>query len=232
MSAVRDVVNQLAEHADLRLLAGLYSAVSVPTERVRERLRRTGRPFVDGDGPPPPMIDVDDTATWVIEQATYSAASLSGFAALGGLASIPPETIASSVAVLRLAQRLAVVYGFDPDTDRGQVAVWRALAAGLEVELPGEGPLEVRLRDLPQMMLPSVTLESAGAQFARAVIVRTAFSILRRVTRLVPVVSTGMSAYSARQRMAETGARMQSALQRLSETAGSTLAIEDAVEIR
>jgi hypothetical protein len=233
MAGVREVLAQLLEHADHRLPSGFYLAISVPTERVRSKLRRSRRAFIDpGEAAPPELADVDATATWVISQASLSGAMLGGFASVAGAASVPPEALATAVAWVRLAQRLAIVYGFDPETERGQLAVWRALAAGLELQMPDHGPLSMRVRDLPTMILPRATMVSASAEMARAVLRQSLWSLATRVTRLVPIVSPGVSAVSARRRVSDVGERMKAALRRLAEVPGDLDVVEDAVEVR
>ena len=52
---------------------------------------------------------------------------------------VPPEAALSIVLVIRMIQRLCVVYGFDPETDRGEAALTRTLAAVWNVTLPEGG---------------------------------------------------------------------------------------------
>lgn len=230
MAGFRDVVADLAERMDRRLPAGFYAAVSVPTEGVRARLRRDRRAFIDPDAAAvPPMHEVDATAERVIRQASFGSASLGGIASIAGAASVPPEALAQTIAVLRLAQRLAIVYGFDPDTERGRIAVRRALAAGLELDLPDEGPLEVRMSDLPRLLAPR-DARSAGLTLARSAVRSTTYMLARRVSRLVPFVSPAFSAVAARRRVQEVGLRMRELLRRLAEVPDAG-AIEDATVV-
>jgi hypothetical protein len=231
MPVVREVLALLGEHVDQRLPTGLYVAVSVQTERERQRLRRASRPFLAPDAPAPPLADVDLTAAWAVRQASLAAATLGGIAGVGGPMSVPPEALASAVGVLRLAQRLAVIYGFDPETDRGQMAVWRALAAGLEIELPPSGPMQVRLRDVPDMLVPRQNLQSAGVALTRSVLRSTAWSIAGKLSRFVPVLAPGFSAVGSRHRMRQVGGRMQAALHRLAEVPQELAFVEEAIEV-
>jgi hypothetical protein len=228
---IRAILGEMADRLDENLPAGLYVAISVEPERVRQRLRGARRPFVDPASPSLPSLEqVDETAAFLVRQLSYTSMSTGALASVVGLASVPPEAVANAVVALRLAQRLAVVYGFDPATDRGQIAVWRALAAGLEFELPGEGPLQVRIRDLPNVIRPSV--QSAGLELTRSVLVQSVWLLLRRITRLMPIVSPGISAISARRRVRDMGGRMQQALRRLAEMPADPLrGMADAVEL-
>lgn len=230
MPALRDLFDRLVDHADQRLPAGFYAAISVPTARTRERLRARHKAFIDPDrSEVPAMVDVDATATWVISQSKLNYATLGGIAAVGGWASVPPEALASAMGVVRLGQRLAVVYGFDPETDKGQMALWRALASGLEMELPSEGPMQVRLRDLPAVLAPQPV--SAGTYMARQVLTRQAYAIATRFTRLIPLVSPILSASRSHSRMHAVGERMRDVFRRLAEIPAEMRFVEDAVEV-
>ena len=142
---------------------------------------------------------------------------------------MPPEALAQVVTVLRLAQRLAVVYGFDPDDDRGQVAVWRALAAGLQVEMPAQGVLRMRASEIPALVVSS---GSAAAEMTRAVLAGVGALVAGRAWRFLPVVGTSVSMGELRREMTEVGRRMQAVLCRLSDHEDAAVAIEDAEEIR
>jgi hypothetical protein len=229
MGLPRDLVEIVVEHADKRLPAGLYAAISVATDRTRVRFRNARRPFFDPDGQPVSLNEADDTAAWVIRQSSFNAAAFGGLTSLAGAVTIPYETLGSVVSVVRLAQRLAIVYGFDPETDRGQVAVWRALAAGLDIDLPAQGPMQVRLRDLPPALVPRPS--SAGAWLARQVVRRSAWGVVASVTRFVPVLASGVSVVGARRRTGEIGDRMRTALRRLAEIPPELRFMEEAVEV-
>ena len=132
--------------------ANAYRGLSVNTRVYRTRLRTARRSFCDPNVPDTPKLgEVDKTAAWVSEQVGLQTGIRSGIASLAGAVSIPPEVLLTLVTYVRLAQKLTIVYGFDPHSDTGQMVMWRALAAGLETELPEQGPLGMRLRDLTRL---------------------------------------------------------------------------------
>lgn len=235
MANVRDIVGEAVSDAADRLDRGsiraLYAAVSVPVERERARLRRTRRPFVDPGQPIPHPDAVRQTATRVVDQATFSATALGGFAGLGGAVSVPPEVMATMVAVVRLAQRLAIIYGFDPDRDRGQMALQQALSAGLQVDLPDGGPMGLKVTDLPGVFARSAPREVPVA-ITRALVRQTAWMVVGSIGRFIPVVSAGAGAVGGRRRMRQIGHRMRESLERLAELpmADGTVVV-DAVEV-
>ena len=234
MSIIRDIASSWLARADQRLVGEVVAAVSVNTDEMRQRLRQARRPFLDpAETGRPSWAEVEQTSEFVIRQARVKVGALGGMASLAGLLSVPPEVVATAVAGLRLAQRLAIIHGFDPDTDRGEMAVFRALAAGFEVTLPERGAMAVRVSDLPGLVVSRGAPDpsSAGGALVASVARQSASLIGRRVTRLVPVVFSGWSAVAARDRMDDIGRRMVAVLRRLAEAPEVGTNFEDAVEV-
>ncbi|MFK7930860.1 MAG: hypothetical protein AB8H79_21935 [Myxococcota bacterium] len=229
---VADVFSDGVRRADRSSIRALYAAVSVPVARERARLRRTGRPFLDPEAPTPDLDQVRQTATRMVEQATFSATALGGIAGMGGAVSVPPEVMATLVGVVRLAQRLAIVYGLNPDTDRGQLAVQQALSSGLQIDLPTGGPMGLKISDLPGVFARSAPKEVTVAM-TRAVVRQTAWMVVGSIGRFIPVISAGAGAVGGRRRMREVGHRMREALERLAELPlQEGTVIVDAVEVQ
>lgn len=229
MSA-RAAFADLLRQADHRMVAHWVRAISVSPDRVRRQLRAQGLPFWDGEDRPD-MNEVDRTANWCIQQARANGRVLGGVAGLGGLASIPPEALAQIVATIRLGQRLCIVYGFDLDTDRGRMALWSALAAGWQVTLPEQGPVGMRVSDLPGVLVPGVGQpQDVMGQMMHTVVRSASWGLARRVSRLVPLVGAGVSADSGGQAMDGIGRRMRDVLRSRRATA-PLLDIEDAIEV-
>ena len=222
----------MKDWADEALLANAYRGLSVNTRVFRTRLRTAQRSFCDPNVPQTPtMHEVDKTAAWVSEQVGIQTGIRSGIASLAGAISIPPEVLLTLVTYIRLAQKLTIVYGYDPHSDKGQMVMWRALAAGLETELPEQGPLGMRLRDLTRLFsMPRA--DQVGTQVTRALVKKSVWAVLRRTTRYVPVLSLGSSTIGGRRRMRSAGHRMNQVLRRLcdSET-DPPLLIQEAVEV-
>lgn len=233
MAELPALVADVLDRADSALVSGWYSAVSVHPERVRAWLRFRGLPFVDPAVPPsPPLTEVDHTADVVIGRASTLVGALGGAAGLVGAATVPPEWVAANVAVLRLAQRLCVVYGFDPSNDRGQMALCRALAAGYDVQLPETGPMRMRLRDLAALARPGRPEPGMGGRIARAMAVSSAWWVAGQVTRFVPLVSASTHAWDSQRKVDEIGRKMLAVLRRIAEVpAALEGAIEEAVEL-
>lgn len=236
MPRLRDRVGEAVADAAHRLDSGsiraLYAAVSVPTARERARLRRTRRVFVDPEAPErPDAAAVARTARVVIDQSTFQATAVGGAAGLGGLATVPPEILATLVAVIRLAQRLAIVYGFDPETDRGQLALREAISDGLGLDLPEGGPMGLAASDLPKILAGSVPTE-VNAAMTRALVRQGVWMVVGRVGRFIPGIAVGTGALSARRRMRDVGEKMREVYARRADLPNAAaLDVVDAVEV-
>lgn len=231
--ALSDRLTSWLSAADRQTLPGLYSAVSVNPERVQRWLRGAGKPFVDPEAEArPDAWTLEQTAAWVTQQSRLRMTVLGGLAGLGGALGIPPEAAATMASGLRLAQRLAVVYGFDPRTDTGQMAVWQALAAGFQVELPESGAMGMRMSTVPRLVVGGVTRPEAAGTLATAVARQSAVWVGLRFTRFLPLplLSSGLGARAAHRRVGDVGRRMGHTLSRLTAAPAPQRVIE-AVEV-
>lgn len=228
--ALKDTLYDAIDLADARFVTGWYAAVSVDVERFRRLLRGSKRPFVDPEHPAAPLELIEGTAAWVIAHTRQQATAIGGLAGLAGWTSVPHEVVANAIALVRLAQRLAIVYGFDPGTDRGDLAVWQGLAAGLEIELPASGPAGIRVTDLPAVLVPREAPRTVAVALARGVAWRSVGLVAGRMTRFVPVIFAGTAAVAARTRTQAIAERMRATIRRLVEFPAGTLP-DDAVEI-
>lgn len=204
------LLQSLGERLDEELLPNVYAAASVPTAEIRAWLRAEGLPFQDPEtGVWPSAAELEDAAEKVVTSAKDRAVAVGVVSGLVGAAAIPPEVLLAVVGSLRMAQRLAVVYGFDPDTDAGKLVMWRALATAWNVDLPAEGPVDLRLHQLPQLFRSQVpATRHATAWLARQVVLRAASAVVGRITRAVPGLGAGIGAFGARRRTLEMGKKM------------------------
>jgi hypothetical protein len=224
----------LLTDADRRVLPAITAAVSVDPDRVRQWLRLGARAFVDPERPErPDEAAVLATARFVVAQSQQRMALASGTLGLGGLATIPPEALATGVSSLRLAQRLAVVFGLDPRTDRGRVAVWMALAAAYEVDLPDQGPLGPRVSELPGALIGRIDPKDTALGVGAAVLRGSALRLLANATRWfpLPAVSLGLSLRGAARRHLLAGERMIEAIRGVADAPDHPGWV-DAVEVR
>lgn len=231
MSEAGDRVRQLAEVVDGGAVRTLIAAVGVRTARVRSRLQAAGLAFVGQEGLPPEPWELDRAAQVVVGWSRANVGMVGGMTGLGGLLGLPPEAAALVVARLRLAQRLAVVYGFDPETDRGRVAVARALAAAWEIDLPPGGVEGLRVSEIARLAVARAPRPNLPGDLATAVAVRSALSVFGRLGRFVPLVGSAVAVVEGQSRIEESGRLMVHALRRLAGAPGGDAEIEDAVEV-
>jgi hypothetical protein len=232
---LQQVLRQLGQQLDKDLLPNLYRRAGLRTEAIRDELDAQNVPYYDPTtGRTPTAIELDGSVQVVSARAVRAGTLTGGMAGFGGLLAVPPEVVASLVQTLRLAQRLAVIYGHDPETERGRLLLWRGIAAAFDVDLPAEGSLEWRLQRLAESLQ-----EKAQAQritpdrIARTLTVRLAVTLTGRVSRLIPGVGAGLGAWEGRKRLQEQAARMAPVFRRAWD--GATFLegpIEDAVEIK
>ena len=233
-SPLHQAARNLGERLDEELIPSLIGAASLDMGEVRTALDAEGLAWHDpARGRTAARSELDASAAQVVRRSVNRATVRGGLAGLAGFAAIPPEALAALVQLLHLAQRLAVIYGHAPDTDRGRVWVVRALAAAMEVELPRQGRWDLRLSHLREAMLMArAEGPDRSAWLARTLTFRAAGTVGARLTRLVPGLSSGISAASARRTLRRQGARMMDVYQRSWE--GAFLLegpVEDAVEV-
>jgi hypothetical protein len=230
MSQFSKIASQLFEHGDRRVAEILFAAVSISPQKLRARLRSQGLVYYDPARPDQATIhELDDTARRVIKLAKDNATAMGGIAGIAGALSVPPEIAAHLITIIRLAQKLAVVYGFDLDNDRGKMAFWRALAAAFETEYPDHGPMEISIKE---MLLGARSARSVSSTLGQAMVRRSARLVNSRIYRLLPLVYSGGAALAARRRVLEAGQRMQTTYRQLAEFPPTQSPdIEDAIEV-
>jgi len=203
------IAEALGQRLDADLIPALYAAASVPVPVLRAELRAAGQAFVDPEaGQVPEADELARTIAWVVKSSSRTAAAIGAVGGAGGLLSVAPELAASAVSVLRLAQRLALVHGIDPDTDGGKLVIARALAAAYEVRLPDSTRVTTRMSDLGSMVRVGpgggVVAGWVGKQVAR----QSLAAVVRRAVRLVPGLSIGLGGFGAWRRQLVYAERM------------------------
>lgn len=233
MSTLGERLRDVLRVVDQRAVDAIVRRVGVGTQETQVWLRQRGLAFVE-EGPRgrPGDAELDRTAEVVIARARSSAASVGALAGLGGLMSVPPDVAGRLVAVLRLSQRLAVVFGIDPETPRGHAAVLRALAAGFEVEVPDHGLIDSRASAMVRALVPGGGQPGLLAErVTRAAVSSTLHGSVSHVGRLVPVVGSGIAARDNARDVNAIGERMKAVFARLV-VAGIAPDIRDAEEVR
>jgi hypothetical protein len=230
-SPMRQVLLNLTERLDEELLPTLYAAASIGAADIQAELDLRSEPRLGGEVEPEPH-ELESTSRNVIQRSCRRAAARGALAGAGGLLAVPPEAAASVVQSIRLAQRLVVVWGFDPDTDLGQIHVARALAAAYEVELPDQGPIDMRVRDIARLGTPKVPeLRNQTTALVQVLAQRSVVTLVKRYYRWIPGIGAGLGALGAHRGLRKQGERMVAYLRRTRGISPRVSNIEDAVEV-
>jgi hypothetical protein len=225
MARIPPLLVDWMDEADGRFASMAYRAASVKTAGVRTALRKARRPFVDPDAKQQPTVaELDATARWIIVRASSRAGLRGGVVGLAGAISVPTEATSHALASLRLAQRLAIVYGLDPETDRGRMATWRAVAAGWGMAMPDRGTLQGRAFEIARP-------QSVGARLVRGVLSHATRHVSERTARLLPVISGPIAARRAQRNAREVGRAAWHVLRALAGWPGEPVPVEEAQEV-
>jgi hypothetical protein len=219
------ILENLEERLDEDLLPALYAAVSLPTSEVREELDGRGLTWHDPLAERPPRLEeLDLSAEKLITSSKRRAGALGAAGAFAGAIAVPPEVLASLVHSLRLAQRLAVVYGFDPETDRGKLMMWRALAAAYGIDLPPQVTMDLKVKDLPGALASQAPQgKSAAVWVGKRMVKSQTARLTKRVTRLIPGLGTGLAVYRSQASQEKQGRVMQETFKRAWDGGGEDL---------
>ena len=230
------MVSELGEHLDETLLPRIYDAARLRTDAIKQDLDARGLTRADPGQPDlaPSAAELEASVDRLVRSARRTAGVRGAVAGVGGLWTLPPEAGVALVQLLHLGQRLAVVYGHDPETDRGKVLLLRALAEGLELRLPKQARLGLRVSDLPRVaerQLPEVA--HGGAWMVQVLAARTAVTAASRVARVVPGLGASVGAFQAWRETRARGRRMAAVFARSwTEPLFGTGPIEDAEELQ
>lgn len=230
VSPWKNLTAGIEERLDEELLPAIYATLSVSTQTLRDDLERLGHPLDPGNAS---IDDLDAAADDLVQSAAKKAMAIGAAGGFGGAVAIPPEVVAQLVGSLRLAQRLGVLYGFDPETDRGNMLLWQAMAEAHGVSLPKEGSLDIRVRDLPRALggqRPDA--REAATWMMRQIVRRAIRNTTRKFTRWIPGLTVGLSARGSYRQAQAQGASMKDVFRRAtSRRPGLDESIEEAEEV-
>ena len=180
---LEELLAALGARVDREAVARGYAAVSIDSAGGRAWMEARGLAWVDDAAGRFPSDEQLAASARVVVGAYEGPATVVGLVgAFAGWPGVAPELAATLVQSLRLAQRLALVYGFDPHTERGGIVVTRALAAAWQV---------------PPSAVAGWMARVAGR------------SVAARLMRFVPGLTTVIGVREARRRVREMGERME-----------------------
>lgn len=208
---IEDLGHNILSALDEGLIQALYRLASVEPEAVLAELSGPDRPVRNIEAVASLPVEVlDPIASRYIRQARRSAAVSGASLGFGGWVGVPPGLLHLVVLIVRLAQRLAVTYGVDFRTGRGEIELWKALASGVGANVDWEGTEAELIRRLPAVVTGTGTFANPLlVKAAQAVLMRVAVTAGTRVTRFLPVVGAGSGAVLNYLEMHRVGRRLK-----------------------
>ena len=210
----------------------LIKRMSIDAATLRAELTARGLRWDDpGDSQRPDGAELAKSAKHVIDASVRSSGLLGAASGVVGLAGVPPEAMARLIQSFRLAQRIAIIYGHDPATDRGRIHVRRALSAAWGFELPVQASEDIKLSQLPRVLdAGTLALHDGPAWLAKTLAKSATSAIGRRASRWIPGLGAGMGLLHGRKLARVQGEKMHDAIRRRWE-GPRPKHVEDAVEI-
>ena len=206
----RSLLDDLGPLLSEQVLPAVYRTLSVEPERLLADLRRRGLNVHTLDD----LRDVDpDVVDRVAEDVVRSARRMSAVSGvglgMGGWLAIPPEIVHQVVSLLKLAQRLSLLYGIDYRTGVGEIELFKALATGVDARIDLSGtPGDVTRRLPREFSRNRVALHPIAWRLAQAVVRKLVLRVSTPLGRLVPVLSGGVGAVTNYAQMGRAGRRM------------------------
>ena len=227
-----DLLKDLGIRVDEDLPPAILKRVSVELVDYQLELNRQGLRFdLRGGSERPSAQDLKESAEYAINKSVRSAGMLGAASGLVGMFGVPPEALARIVQSFRLAQRMAIIYGHDPDSDRGGMHIKKAMSAAWGFDLPDQARADIRLSDLKGLVRSGLpALHDGSAWMARTLTKTATAAVGRRFSRWLPGLGAGMGLLQARRLAREQGQRIHASFAK-SWKSPHRRDIEDAIEI-
>jgi hypothetical protein len=227
-----ELVRIIGDRVDEGLPPAVFRSFSVRLDEYRFELSSNGLCWVgQADSAAVDAQALDASAKAAIEASMRSAGIVGAAGSMAGLFGVPPEAAARVIQSTRLAQRLSIIYGHDPTSDRGALHVRRALAAAWEFDLPPLLSGDLRLTDLPEVFRANARSGKIGpGQIARTLTTTALSKATKRVSRLIPGLGVALGLVASRKSAQQQGETMHALLRR-TWLPPTRLSVEDAVEV-
>ena len=128
----------------------------------------------------------------------------------GGLMLVGPELSILAANILRMAQRLAIVYGFDYTKPGEALHVWASLARALGVDKIKDGAQSVAVRTLPKVLATGPARSQAFKTLIKMIAARLGLLVTERgLARALPLVGAAVAGVSNYQLVRDLGGKIQ-----------------------
>lgn len=200
------LLRQLQEALDEGLMLQLYRLASVNPEEVLSAHRAHGvEVYSLGELWRVPTPLLNPGAEKLVRSTHWQAVAGSTGFALGGLLTVLPELMWYTTVLLRLGQRVALAYGYDVHTTPGRLELWQTLATSLKLPVELEGLESWRSVVLPVPQVEPGMRDAVLQRLVQRVMTALALRMVKRVTRLVPVLNAGMGGLASHRQLQRVG---------------------------
>ena len=191
------------------VLPALIRAASIDPGRFAARLRQRGLPVSRVEDLRGLDVELIDPVARSIVQSARRISAVSGVGlGMGGWIAVAPEVLQQMVMLLKLAQRLSLLYGIDYRQRAGEVVLWKALAHAVGADARVEGPTEATLQIPARITRSGLAVNPVVSRIAVAVLRRLALRLSAPLGRMVPVLGSGVGMWSNYAQMGRAGRRM------------------------
>lgn len=228
----RQLLQDLAQRLPDAFLPALYRAASIDQTKFLMQLQSRGLNITHlGDLASQDLALIQPVAESFV-RSSRRVSALSGVGSgVAGWVAIAPEAGHAAAMLLKLAQRLSLLYGFDYLTPAGELLLWKAIAEAVGVEERMEGVVDTA-RQLPEMLKSGRAINNPVVrQLAQAVMKRLILRISAPFGRMVPIIGGGIGGWSNYREMGRAGRRMMRYYERRRDTLRNAGGREIEVEI-
>lgn len=192
-------------------LLRIYELISVSTDDVLSDARGMGIQISKIDELRAVRTTVLDGLAQQYIRNSKLMTSLSGAGlGAGGFMLVGPELSILASNIIRLAQRLSIVYGFDYHRPEESIHVWVALGRALGVESVADGTGKVAVRNLPKLLAHGPGRSAAFKALIKMIAARLGLIVTERgLARALPLVGAGVAAVTNYQLIRDVGGKIQ-----------------------
>jgi hypothetical protein len=191
------------------VLPALIRASSIDRSRFVADLGRRGLPVSRAEDLRELDVELIDPVARSIVQSARRVSAVSGVGlGMGGWLAVAPEVLQQMVMLLKMAQRLSLLYGIDYQQRTGEVLVWKAMAHAVGADSNLEGATPASLQIPARLGRTGMAVNPIVSRIALAVLQRIALRLSAPLGRMVPVVGSGVGMLANYAQMGRAGRRM------------------------
>ena len=229
---IREILNLLFAETqaqiDDRALEQLIDFLAIDKEETIHLLQHRTLTWAERI-PSPARDQLDESADFFIQRATRKATFRGAVAGSVGFLALLPEQFAHWAQMLRLLQRLAIVYGINLDSQAGQTTLLHSFAYLYEVPVPSQHELTLKMSDLAKSLQYNPPDSGAALQFIIRQIVRR--TLTRQGKKIIPGIGVIIGAVDGYREMQKMGARGKKFYSKRYRTPYTVDNVEEALEL-